>query len=267
MRGSNLAEAIGDVRPKWHGIAERPGLLVPRAYVDACFHRYETAARWIGDRAVLEVACGAGQGLGFLGKTARRLVGGDYVDDNLRLAKSRYGAIPLVQLDAQSLPFRSASFDAVVMLGAVHMLAQPERFAAEAARVLASGGRIVMQSHNPLWRDFQPDRFGRTFLNSVELGEMVARVGFKVRVFGAFPTDRGMRSRTLSVLRHAAWSWRFMPRPGRVKNLLRRIAYGRLVPFPDEVVAGTEPYVAPVELSSVQPDTNHLYLYVMGELP
>jgi SAM-dependent methyltransferase len=46
--------------------------------------------------------------------------------------------------DAQSLPFRAASFENIVMLDVLHHIEDPPRFFAEAARVLRPGGRLVM---------------------------------------------------------------------------------------------------------------------------
>ncbi len=49
-----------------------------------------------------------------------------------------------VVADAQRLPFRSGSFDNVVMLDVLHHLERPPLFFAEAERVLRPGGRLVM---------------------------------------------------------------------------------------------------------------------------
>lgn len=46
--------------------------------------------------------------------------------------------------DAEALPFKDRTFDNIVMLDVLHHLANPRLFFAEAARVLTSGGRIVM---------------------------------------------------------------------------------------------------------------------------
>jgi SAM-dependent methyltransferase len=46
--------------------------------------------------------------------------------------------------DGLRLPFRDATFDAVVMLDVVHHLSRPARFFAEAARVLRPGARLAV---------------------------------------------------------------------------------------------------------------------------
>lgn len=46
--------------------------------------------------------------------------------------------------DAERLPFADASFDNVVMVDVLHHLAHPGAFLDEAARVLRSGGRVLM---------------------------------------------------------------------------------------------------------------------------
>jgi SAM-dependent methyltransferase len=46
--------------------------------------------------------------------------------------------------DAQSLPFRAASFDNIVMFDVLHHIEQPFRFFEEAQRLLRPGGRVVM---------------------------------------------------------------------------------------------------------------------------
>ena len=46
--------------------------------------------------------------------------------------------------DAQWLPFANARVDNIVMIDVLHHIERPHRFFAEAARVLKSGGRLVM---------------------------------------------------------------------------------------------------------------------------
>ncbi len=46
--------------------------------------------------------------------------------------------------DAQSLPFRAASFENILMLDVLHHIEDPPRFFTEAARVLKPGGRMAV---------------------------------------------------------------------------------------------------------------------------
>ncbi|HVJ54193.1 MAG TPA: class I SAM-dependent methyltransferase [Aliidongia sp.] len=65
--------------------------------------------------------------------------------------------------DAQRLPFASESFDNIVMFDVLHHVERPRMFLDEAARVLRSGGRIVMiePAITPLsglfYRNFHPE--------------------------------------------------------------------------------------------------------------
>lgn len=55
---------------------------------------------------------------------------------------------PSVQADAQRLPFRSGSFDAVVCTEAFHWFPDPDAALAELRRVLVPDGRVVVGSVN-----------------------------------------------------------------------------------------------------------------------
>ena len=52
--------------------------------------RYYIAAQFVTGKQVLEVGCGTGRGLGYLDARAKRVVGGDYAEDNLRYARKRH---------------------------------------------------------------------------------------------------------------------------------------------------------------------------------
>lgn len=49
-----------------------------------------------------------------------------------------------VTADAQSLPFKNASFNNIIMLDALHHIENTSLFFSEATRILKSGGRIIM---------------------------------------------------------------------------------------------------------------------------
>lgn len=122
------AGRLAEHRRIWEG---KPVLSrVYGVWFDALLDRLPPRAR------VLEV----GAGPGFLSEYARG-----------RARDSSWVATDLLETpwndlvaDGLRLPFRSASFDAVVGLDLVHHLARPAAFFAEAARVLRARGRIAV---------------------------------------------------------------------------------------------------------------------------
>lgn len=67
------------------------------------------------EKEVLEVACEAGIGLGYLARNARKVIGGDYDGKLVQIAKGHYeDRVEVRQLDAHNLPFDDKSFDIVI---------------------------------------------------------------------------------------------------------------------------------------------------------
>jgi ubiquinone/menaquinone biosynthesis C-methylase UbiE len=106
--------------------------------------------RRIRDQRLLDVACGTGRLLGFVKQNHPRLpvVGVDLSEAYLRRARRELGAWSWIELTvggAEALPFADASFDLVTSVYLFHELPRPvrERAAAEFARVLRRGGRLV----------------------------------------------------------------------------------------------------------------------------
>jgi SAM-dependent methyltransferase len=117
----------------------------------------EDDARLLGDvsgRDVLEVGCGAAMCARWLARRGARPIAFDVSAGMLRHARDgaqRAGIeVPLVQADAQYLPFRDDSFDtAFTAFGAVAFVADSARVMREVARVLRPGGRWVFATTHP----------------------------------------------------------------------------------------------------------------------
>lgn len=93
---------------------------------------------------VLDVGCGTGL---FTARIHRelpdmRVMGCDFSGGMLRHAAARTRALPWTRADAQRLPFRDASFDAIVSTEAFHWFPDQPRALAEFHRVLAPKGRL-----------------------------------------------------------------------------------------------------------------------------
>jgi SAM-dependent methyltransferase len=89
-----------------------------------------------------------------LARRGARPVGVDLTRAQLRSAarcQHRFGpAFPLVEADAANVPMRSASFDLVVSEYGASVWCNPERWVAEAARLLRPGGRMVFLTNSVL---------------------------------------------------------------------------------------------------------------------
>jgi SAM-dependent methyltransferase len=246
-------------------VTERPGLGISGIQLARCIHRYQTAASYAAGKDVLEVACGAGQGLGYLGTRARAVVGADYSDSNLALVREHYGRrIPLVRLDAEALPFRSATFDVIVLLEAIYYLRHPGRFVAEARRVLRAPGCVIVSTVNAAWPDFGRSPYAYEYLDTNALRALFSDAGFKVELLGAFAESGGPIASLRSLIRRFAFRFALVPGSLRARALVKRFVYGPLLKQPAELapdVTSDEP------LERIEPgvrDTRHSILYAVA---
>ncbi|MGH9094829.1 MAG: class I SAM-dependent methyltransferase, partial [Acidimicrobiales bacterium] len=110
------------------------------------------AAQLTGARRVLDVGCGEGQisrlAAGLPG--VERVLGVDPTWAQLGLAATRGGGVLVARAGAESLPFPSSSFDAVVACLVFEHIDGVDRALAEVGRVLAPGGRVVFMLNHPL---------------------------------------------------------------------------------------------------------------------
>jgi SAM-dependent methyltransferase len=96
-------------------------------------------------RRVLDVGCGTGTLTAALAeRVAARVWGVEPSREMLAVARRRAGrTVGLKEGHAESLPFRDAWFERVVMVLVAHLVHRPVAFA-EALRVLVPGGRLVI---------------------------------------------------------------------------------------------------------------------------
>jgi SAM-dependent methyltransferase len=109
------------------------------------YHHVATQADLRG-KEVLEVSCGHGGGASWIKRTLRpvRYTGLDLNPTGIAFCRQRHrvDGLAFVQGDAEDLPFRDATFDAVVNVEASHCYPHFPQFLAEVARVLRPGGRL-----------------------------------------------------------------------------------------------------------------------------
>ncbi|MGW0095254.1 methyltransferase domain-containing protein [Streptomyces sp. NPDC003328] len=93
---------------------------------------------------VVDVGCGAGRAVAELAERGAKAIGVDPDERMIAVARSRWPASDYRIAEASELPLADASMDGLRADKVFHELAEPERALAEAYRVLAPGGRIVL---------------------------------------------------------------------------------------------------------------------------
>lgn len=250
-------------------LTERPGDPVSEEQIARCAERYGWAAGYCKGHSVLEVACGAGQGLGCLAAAAEWLVAGDLTFDLLDRARRHYGdRIPLVRMDAQRIPIADASLDVVILFEAIYYLTRADQFASECWRVLRAGGRVLVATANKDLYDFHPSPLAKRYYGVVELGGLFGAVGFRCRFFGGTPVDQvPLRQRMLRPVKRMAVAMGLIPKTLVGRKWLKRIVFGSLYPMPAEIVAGPEDGHRVRPIAGGKPDRRHKVIYLEATKP
>lgn len=250
-------------------VTELPGEDASREQIERLTHRYCWAAEFCAGRDVLELACGAGQGLGVLASVAASVSAGDLTESFVRLAHRHYGdRIQVCKLDAEVLPFGDCVFDVVILFEAIYYLGSAEKFAKECRRVLRPGGHVLIVTANKDLYDFNPSPFSRVYLGVSELNELFVSQGFSCSFFGVTPIDGiSVRQRLLRPVKFLAVKLGVMPKTMARKRLLKRLVFGPGEHIPAEVTRNAKSYDAPMGLMATVPDRRFKVIYLAAALP
>lgn len=249
-------------------VTEVPGNRVTRDQLERMFHRYQFAASFSEGKDVLEVACGAGQGLGFLAKMAKRVFGGDYTENLVKGAKGYYQErIPLLRLDALFLPFRDQCLDVVILYEAIYYLNDAETFFREAKRVLRKDGVLLIATVNKDWSEFNPSPFSTRYLSIPELSTLLQESGFSVEIYGAYSAlPRGTREKIIAGIKKLAVSLHLIPKTMKGKEFLKKIFYGKLITLEGEIEEGLYKYLPPLSIPSHIPNNEFKIIYAVARM-
>ncbi len=247
-------------------VTEVTGESVSQEQIQRMINRYHWAQRYCQNRDVLELACGSGQGLGYLASGCKRIFGGDYSSPLLRKAKSHYqGRIPLLSLDAQILPFRDNSFDTIILYEAIYYLPDCESFARECHRILRPQGVLLICTANRDLPDFNPSPFSFRYLNPLDFVHLLRPLGLQVECFADCPVNYGnWKQKILSAIKKKMVRFDLMPKTMAGKKLFKRLIFGKLVPLPAEL---REDLGAPQSLIPIlcdRADTTHKVVFVLA---
>jgi len=251
-------------------VTELPGNKITREQLLRLYQRYHFALQFCKDKEVLEVACGGGMGLGYLSQVAKKIVGGDIDELNLKYAIEHYkgnGKIELRIIDAHELPFENNNFDVVILYEALYYLNQPERFIKEARRILRNNGVLLICTVNRDWSDFNPSSYSKKYFSATELYSLVSQYFSSVELYGAIPISKsGIKDTIISYIKRIAIAFHLIPKTMKGKEKFKRIFFGKLLVMPAEIVEGMIDYSPPVPISSNYPDYKHKVLFVVAHI-
>lgn len=248
--------------------AEIPGTKVTKEQWQIICCRYCFACQFVSGKQVLEVGCGAGLGLGYLSRRAERIIGGDYAEDNLRLAQQHYeGRVDLVLLDAHNLPFQDNCFDVVLAMAVVIYL-QLDRFFEECYRVLKRSGTLVFCTPNKDLPEFHRSPLSKNYFSVPELSALISR-HFDARFFGAFPSQKKPQ-RLITKYRNAmvariGKALSLMPKGVEVKEFINKSILGdNTFPLKEEIENGVVENVQPEPIRDDSPNFQYRVLYAVA---
>lgn len=245
--------------------AEMPGMRVTREQLQIIYSRYYFASQFVVGKQVLEVGCGPGIGLGYLAKRAKRVIGGDYAEDNLRIAQQHYRSrIELALMDAHNLPFRDNCLDVVVAMAAIVYL-QLDRFLAECHRVLKKGGVLIFCTPDKEQPGFQRSSLSRDYFSVPELEALVSHY-FEARFFGAFPVSEGGQTTKQrdTIVAKVGQALALMPQGERVKGSLSHFLFGTSV-LKAEIEDGMVEAAQPEPIGDTVPASQYRLIYTVAQ--
>jgi ubiquinone/menaquinone biosynthesis C-methylase UbiE len=119
-------------------------------------------------KVVLDLGCGTGNiSHQILEKIETDLIGVDASPDMLKVAAGKHLEVVLGDIDKQYLPFRDASFDAVVGAYVIHQVKNLDFVLSECFRVLRHGALVLLTSshkqiedQHPIIKEFFPSYVG-----------------------------------------------------------------------------------------------------------
>ncbi len=249
-------------------VTELPGNPISGEQLYRMYNRYSWTADLSKDCDVLEVACGAGQGVGLVASQAKSVKAGDFSEAILARARDHYGLrFNFMQFDAQAMPYETHSFDVVVIHEALYYLPDANLFVAEAKRVLRPGGRILLTNSNKDLFDFNPSPHSTVYHGVVELKTLFAANGYHTEFWGSQPLkDSGLTQKVTRTAKLLAVKCGLIPKTMKGKQVLKRIIFGKPVLMPSEISPGMSKIENLTQLQADQPCITHKIIYCVAKI-
>ena len=249
-------------------VTEISGTQVSKEQVERMCQRYYWAKNYCLDKDVLEVACGAGQGLGYLENFSKSIEGGDYSDEILKTPIEYYGdRIIIKQFDAHSLPYEDDCKDVIIIFESIYYLKSFDTFLKECKRVLRKDGVLLITTANKDLFDFNPSPFTYKYYGVTELSDILESNNFTSQYFGDVSTKIiSLRQKLFRPIKKIAVKINLIPKSMLAKRILKKLVFGDLVTLPHEIEDNMIEYKSPVKLDHNQPDKEFKVIFCEAKI-
>lgn len=254
---------------EYNNVTETPETKGSREQIARLYSRYKFAADFCMNKDVVEVACGAGLGLGYLARFAKKVVGGDIDEKNLQIARKTYSGrdnIEILSLNAHQLPFNNMSFDVVLLYEAIYYLSRPDLFIREAHRILRNSGVLILCSVNKNWDEFNPSPFSNKYFSAPELYSLLESNNFKTTIYGECRVvDDSLKIKMIKIIKKGAVKFHLIPNTMKGKEWLKKVFFGKLVLLPSEISESLAEYIPPIPIVHDKPNEDYKILFAVGQ--
>lgn len=238
-------------------VTELPGGGATEEQLSMAITRYSLAASLSENKSILELASGPGIGFGIMAQKASRVVGADIDPIQVRMGNDYYKErFQLIEASAEKTPFESQSFDVVLILEAIYYIENIQDFIKEVKRVLKPNGTFLVSYPNNEWVNFNPSPYTFKYFSINEMHHFLESNGFSTKTLLGFQhrTDT-FSSKIIDFVRTIAVKLRLIPKSFALKDILKRVFFGKLKPIPNELK------ITDGELHSLVKYDNHLEDY------
>lgn len=150
---------------------------------DIHFKRYQTAARFVKGKRVLDIACGTGYGSQILCLAgARAVVGVDVCPETVLYAKKHYQEdnLEFVCADAEQFDC-SEPFDVIVSFETIEHLHHPDKFLERIHRLLVPQGDLLLSA--PLGETRHIDPYHLHVFSQRDVFTLLEKAGFSIDLY------------------------------------------------------------------------------------
>lgn len=249
-------------------VTELPGNYAHRDQIAAIETRYMWASEFCIGKDVLEIACGAGLGLGLLKQVSKSLVACDIDDNVLNYARSNFKGsdVNIIKVDAKNLCFQDQQFDVILCFEAIYYFESLSHFIKQVKRVLKPNGILLITSVNPQWLEFNPSPFSTNYYNIKDLVNLLESQNFKTVTSICFQSaDRTLFQKFTICVRKIAIKFGLIPKTMKGKAFLKKLFYGKLQKIPNKIVFSTADYSKPQVIRRDDKLESYKFYYVKAE--